>query len=66
MSRSCEFCGGEIQEFARTRNHVWIGCRHCQRTWREDLDAASTMMRDPERVLGAQAAFSDRPLASTL
>jgi signal transduction histidine kinase/CheY-like chemotaxis protein len=41
MSRSCEFCGGEIQEFARTRNHVWVGCRHCQRSWREDLDAAS-------------------------
>ena len=39
MSRLCEFCGGEIQELARTRNHVWIGCRHCQRTWREDLHA---------------------------
>lgn len=41
MSRSCEFCGGEVQEFARTRSHIWIGCRRCQRSWREDLDSAS-------------------------
>jgi len=47
MSRSCEFCGGEIQEFARTRNHVWIGCRHCLRSWREDLDAASAAADPP-------------------
>jgi signal transduction histidine kinase/ActR/RegA family two-component response regulator len=40
MSRSCEFCGGDsIEEFARTRNHVWIGCRQCQRSWREVFDA---------------------------
>ena len=44
MSRSCEFCGSEIQEFARSRNYAWIGCRHCQRSWREDLDAASAMV----------------------
>jgi len=47
MSRSCEFCGGEIQEFARTRNHVWIGCRHCLRSWREDLDAACAAADPP-------------------
>jgi signal transduction histidine kinase/ActR/RegA family two-component response regulator len=41
MSQSCEFCGGEIEELARTRNHMWIGCRQCQRTWREDLGVAS-------------------------
>jgi signal transduction histidine kinase/CheY-like chemotaxis protein len=41
MSRSCEFCGGEIQEYARSRNRVWIGCRRCLRSWREDLDAAA-------------------------
>ena len=41
MSRSCEFCGGEIHELARTGNHVWVGCRRCQRSWRDDLDAAS-------------------------
>jgi signal transduction histidine kinase/CheY-like chemotaxis protein len=41
MSRSCEFCGGEIQEYARSRNRIWIGCRRCLRSWREDLDAAA-------------------------
>ena len=47
MSRSCEFCGGEIQEFARTRNQVWIGCRRCLRSWREDLDAVSAAVSQP-------------------
>ncbi|PWT86369.1 MAG: hypothetical protein C5B57_01205 [Blastocatellia bacterium] len=41
MSRSCEFCGGEIRELAHTRNHVWIGCRYCLRSWREDVDATT-------------------------
>ena len=39
--RACEFCRGEIQEYARSRNRVWIGCRRCLRSWREDLDAAT-------------------------
>ena len=41
MAEPCEFCGEEIHELARTRNHVWISCRRCQRSWREDLDAAT-------------------------
>jgi signal transduction histidine kinase/CheY-like chemotaxis protein len=57
MSRSCEFCGGQIQEFARTRNHLWIGCRHCQRSWREDLDAASAMIHDPAPPPQARTSF---------
>jgi len=46
MSRSCEFCGGELQELARTRNHVWVGCRHCQRSWQENIDAVPTTTPD--------------------
>src|SRR5579862_9145942 len=41
MSRSCEFCLGEVHELARARNDVWIGCRRCQRSWREHLDTAA-------------------------
>jgi signal transduction histidine kinase len=57
MSRSCEFCGGQIQEFARTRNHVWIGCHHCQRSWREDLDAPSATMHAPAPPPRAKGSF---------
>jgi signal transduction histidine kinase/CheY-like chemotaxis protein len=50
MPRTCEFCGGELCELARTRNHVWIGCRHCLRSWRDDIGAAATTTTAPRRV----------------
>ena len=47
MSRSCEFCGGELEEYARSRNRVWIGCRRCLRSWREDLNGARATAHEP-------------------
>jgi signal transduction histidine kinase len=48
MSLPCEFCGGKIHELARARNHIWVCCRHCQRSWREDLDGASVTDAESE------------------
>jgi len=36
----CEFCGGWAEELARTRNHLWFGCHDCQRSWKDDIQAA--------------------------
>jgi signal transduction histidine kinase/ActR/RegA family two-component response regulator len=58
MSLPCEFCGGKIHELARARNHVWVCCRHCQRSWREELDAAS--VTDSESVPPAAGTASFR------
>jgi signal transduction histidine kinase/ActR/RegA family two-component response regulator len=62
MSRSCEFCGGEIHELARTRNHVWISCHHCQRSWREDLDANSWASVEAGPPMPVKARFPESTL----
>src|SRR5678815_5457697 len=36
---TCEFCRGRAEELARTRSQVWIGCRDCQRSWKDDSRA---------------------------
>ena len=59
MSRSCEFCSGDIHELTRTRNHVWIGCRRCQRSWREELDAASVASGEPAHPMAASVSFQE-------
>jgi signal transduction histidine kinase/ActR/RegA family two-component response regulator len=32
----CSFCGGRLDELARTRKYVWRGCERCLRSWRAD------------------------------
>jgi signal transduction histidine kinase/ActR/RegA family two-component response regulator len=59
MSGPCEFCGEEIHELARSRNHVWISCRHCQRSWREDLDAATAAAAEYGPSTPAEASFQE-------
>jgi signal transduction histidine kinase/ActR/RegA family two-component response regulator len=59
MSEPCEFCGEQIHELARTRNHVWISCRHCQRSWREDLDPATSAAAESEPSTPAKASFQE-------
>jgi signal transduction histidine kinase/ActR/RegA family two-component response regulator len=66
MSRSCEFCGHEVFELARTRKHVWISCRHCQRSWREDLDAASLASAESDPPLRARTGFLETTLGQYL
>ncbi|MGE5245867.1 MAG: ATP-binding protein [Betaproteobacteria bacterium] len=36
----CEFCGGRAEELARTRTHVWLGCRDCHRSWKDQARGA--------------------------
>ena len=62
MSRSCEFCGGEIHELARTGNHVWVGCRRCQRSWRDDLDTASVANAGSGPRMPAKPSFLESAL----
>jgi signal transduction histidine kinase/ActR/RegA family two-component response regulator len=62
MSLSCEFCGGEIHELARTRNHVWISCHRCQRSWREDLAATSLASAGLRPAMPAKASFQESTL----
>jgi len=62
MSQTCEFCGGEIQQLARTRNHLWIACRRCRRSWREDLDSASFFTNEPEPAASGKRTFLESTL----
>ncbi|MEP7309933.1 MAG: DUF4118 domain-containing protein [Acidobacteriota bacterium] len=59
MSRSCEVCRGEMEEFARTRSHVWIGCRDCQRSWREVLDTTADVTDAPGPPLRASVSVRE-------
>lgn len=46
----CEFCGGRAEELVRTRHHVWLGCRDCHRSWKDDARAdTSASAQDQSR-----------------
>jgi signal transduction histidine kinase/CheY-like chemotaxis protein len=57
MSRNCEFCGGELQQLADTRDYVWVGCPHCLRIWRESIDASPVTTTQGQPVVRVNPPF---------
>jgi signal transduction histidine kinase/CheY-like chemotaxis protein len=49
----CEFCGGQTRELARTTKTVWLGCRRCDRSWKEDAQAVDAAVEISEAPAAA-------------
>ena len=61
MSRTCEFCGGDVYELARARNHVWSDAVTVS-SRREDIDAASVKTMEEGPTIRANARFHESPV----